>query len=331
VGAELVFTGPVLDAAALVALGVYDENDEHAEQRLELLRYLMSLGASADDLVAYRDMLPSLAMVLALRGGSATTLAEIVERSGLREERVRRLVRASGFADPDVDQPVFTEAFVSLAEGLSAAEAIFGEDVLFQLVRVLGAAMARVADAVVSAFLVNIEPAARLQDPVGLAVARANVESAALLPLVAPSLDVLFRQHLLAAQRTVLDTDLVGYETQHLIVGFADLVGSTDLDQHLTMSEFGVVLTTFENLAADTVTAAGGRVVKLIGDEILYTTSDATSARDRPRPRGHLPRPSNRPTRSSGVGRRPSDAARWRCIRTRRQPRRPRSEDRRSR
>jgi adenylate cyclase len=99
-----------------------------------------------------------------------------------------------------------------------------------------------------------------------------------LLPLVAPAFDVLFRQHLLAAQRTVLDNDLVGYETQQLIVGFADLVGSTDLAQHLTMGEFGLVLTTFENLASDTVTAAGGRVIKLIGDEILYTAPDATSA-----------------------------------------------------
>src|SRR5204863_9085823 len=135
------------------------------------------------------------------------------------EERIRRLVRAAGFADPDSEQAVFTEAFVFLAAGLSSVEAIFGEEVLFQLVRVLGAAMARVADAVVSAFLVNVEPVARLQDPVGLAVARANVEAAGLLPLVAPALDVLFRQHVIAAQRTVPDDNPVGYETQQLIVG----------------------------------------------------------------------------------------------------------------
>ena len=274
----MVSTSCVLDADALETLGVYDANGEHAEQRLELLRYLMRLGASADDLLVYRDRLPGLAMVLALRGGSALTMAEIAQRSGLSEGRVRRLVRAAGFADPDADKPVFIEAFVSLAVGLGAVEAIFGEEVLFQLVRVLGAAMARVADAVVSAFLVNVEPAARLQDPVGLAVAQANVEAAGLLPLVAPALDVLFRQHVLAAQRTMVDDNPVGYETQQLIVGFVDLVGSTDLAEQLSMAELGVVLTTFENLAADVVTAAGGREIKLIGDEILYTTSDAAAA-----------------------------------------------------
>jgi adenylate cyclase len=139
--------------------------------------------------------------------------------------------------------------------------------------------MARFADAVVSAFLVNVEPTARREDPVGLAVAHANVEAAALLPLVAPALDLLFRQHLLAAQRTELaDADLVGYETQRLVVGFVDLVGSTELSEQLSLRELGVLLSRFEQLAEENVTGKGGRIVKLIGDAILYTTPDALSA-----------------------------------------------------
>ncbi len=93
---------------------------------------------------------------------------------------------------------------------------------------------------------------------------------------MAPALDLLFRQHLLAAQRTVLaDADLVGYETQVLVVGFVDLVGSTELGEQLSLPDLGAVLSTFERLAVDTVTAGGGRIVKLIGDEILYTSPDA--------------------------------------------------------
>jgi adenylate cyclase len=57
-------------------------------------------------------------------------------------------------------------------------------------------------------------------------------------------------------------------------VGFVDLVGSTALAQRLSTRELGTLLGEFEGLAADTVTAAGGRVVKLIGDEVLYTASD---------------------------------------------------------
>jgi class 3 adenylate cyclase len=263
----------------LAALGVYDPNDQHAEARLELLQYLVGLGASTEDLVAFQDALPALAGVLTIRGGPALTLEEAAAAAGVGVEEMRALARAAGLPDPGPGVPVFAPPFVAFAAGVSAVTAVFGEEGRNQLVRVLGSAMARVADAVVSSFLVNVEPQARRQDQIGLAVARANVEATALLPLVAPALDALFRQHLLAAQRTSnTDEDLVGFETRRLVVGFVDLVGSTQLGEELTMSDLGSVLTEFEHIAADAVTAGGGRVIKLIGDEIMYTASDAASA-----------------------------------------------------
>src|SRR5439155_343527 len=82
------------------------------------------------------------------------------------------------------------------------------------------------------------ELAARGEDPVGLAVARANAEAAALLPFVGSALDTLLRQHLLPARRTILgDAVDTGYETQRLAVGFVDLVGSTGLAQRLSTRE----------------------------------------------------------------------------------------------
>ena len=239
----------------------------------------MSLGATADDLVAYRDELPGFASVVSIRGGAALTLAEAVERSGLPEEKLRRLMRASGFADPGPGDRVFSPDFVNLAATVTAAEAVFGEEAVLQLVRVMGSAIARIADATVSAFLVNVEPAARAADPVGLAVARANAEAGALLTSVGPALDVLLRQHVIAARRTVVgDVADAGYETRRLSVGFVDLVDSTALPGRLSTRELGRLLTEFENIASDCVVANGGRVVKLIGDEILYTADDSRGA-----------------------------------------------------
>jgi hypothetical protein len=63
-----------------------------------------------------------------------------------------------------------------------------------------------------------------------------------------------------------------------MCVGFLDLVGSTALAQRLTTRELGTVLTEFEHVAADHVTSAGGRIVKLIGDEVLYTASNEAAA-----------------------------------------------------
>jgi adenylate cyclase len=270
---------PELTAADFEALGIYDPAAPHAARRLELLEYLVSLGASADDLVAERDELPGLAAVVALRGGRALTLPEAVTRSGVSEEKLLGVVRAAGFPQPGPADRVLVEQIPNLAAGLGAAEAVFGEDAVLQLVRVMGSAMARLADALVSAFLVNVEPGVRDQDPVGLGVARANAEAVALMPTVNAALDVLLRQHLVAARRSILGVAAdTGYETRRMCVGFVDIVGSTALALRLSTRELGSVLTEFEIVAADTVTSAGGRVVKLIGDEVLYTTTDEASA-----------------------------------------------------
>jgi class 3 adenylate cyclase len=264
-----------MDAEEFEVLGLYEPGGPYADQRLELLRYLVELGATAEDLVEYRDGLPGLASVLALRGGPGLTLAEVVKRSSLDEAKILEFTLAAGFPTPGPKDRVFTESFATLGSGLAAAEALFGGDVVLQLVRVMGAAMARLADAFVSAFLVNVEPSARREDPVGLGVARANAEAVGVLPAVVPALDLLLRQHLLAARRTVLDdTDEAGVETQELCVGFIDLVGSSALAEDRSIAELGALLSEFERLAYGTVIEAGGRVVKLIGDEVLYTTLD---------------------------------------------------------
>jgi class 3 adenylate cyclase len=264
-----------IHAAELETLALYDPAADDASERLELIQYLVSLGATRDDLVAYREELPGLASVLALRGAIGLTLAEAAQRAGLPAETVGRINRVAGFPDPGPDDRVFGERVVGVVSGMAAAESIFGEEAVLQLLRVIGSAMARIADAVVSAFLVNVEQAARGSDQVGMSVARANAEAAALLPFVGETMDVLLRQHLIAARRTILGDDIdAGYETQRMAVGFVDLVGSTALAQRLSAREFGAMLTEFENLTADTITAAGGRVIKLIGDEVLYIAGD---------------------------------------------------------
>ena len=264
-----------MDADEFEALGLYEPGDPLSGPRLELLRYLAGLGATAGDLSEYRDSLPGLASVLALRGGPALTLSEVAERSGLAEAKILEFTRAAGFPIPGPDDHVFTEGFGTLGAGLAGAEGMFGASVVLQLIRVMGAAMARLADALVTAFLVNVEPGARREDPVGLGVARANAQAIAMLPTVVPALDLLLRQHMLAAQRTFAEGSIAGgYETQLLCVGFVDLVGSTRLAETTPLAQLGDLLTEFEHLVVDTVVDGGGRVIKLIGDEVLFTAGD---------------------------------------------------------
>ena len=62
-----------------------------------------------------------------------------------------------------------------------------------------------------------------------------------------------------------------------LTVGFADLVSYTRLAQRLQQRELGILVQRFEGLASDVVTAGGGKVIKTIGDEVLFTADDAAS------------------------------------------------------
>ena len=65
-----------------------------------------------------------------------------------------------------------------------------------------------------------------------------------------------------------------------LIVGFADLVSFTTLSRELDEVELAGVVESFEAAAADIVASGGGRVVKTLGDEVLYVADSAAEAAD---------------------------------------------------
>ncbi len=63
-----------------------------------------------------------------------------------------------------------------------------------------------------------------------------------------------------------------------MAVGFADMVGFTVLSQHLGDAELAAIVARFEELAHDTVVALGGRVVKMIGDEVMFVVESPVNA-----------------------------------------------------
>ena len=63
-----------------------------------------------------------------------------------------------------------------------------------------------------------------------------------------------------------------------LAVGFADMVGFTLLSQHLSDEELAAVVRRFEEISHDIVTSARGRVVKMIGDEVMFVVDSVADA-----------------------------------------------------
>jgi adenylate cyclase len=95
-----------------------------------------------------------------------------------------------------------------------------------------------------------------------------------------PLLVYAWRRHLAAAiARMLADaTPDESGEGVTRIVGFADLVNFTSLVRRMTERQLAVMVQRFEALASDIVTAHGGRVIKTVGDEVLFVTIDVAPA-----------------------------------------------------
>jgi adenylate cyclase len=69
-------------------------------------------------------------------------------------------------------------------------------------------------------------------------------------------------------------------DTAHFTIGFVDLVGYSKLSRRMTASELGTVIDRFEDTAHAVATVRGGRVVKLVGDEVMFVTLTAAAGCD---------------------------------------------------
>jgi adenylate cyclase len=101
------------------------------------------------------------------------------------------------------------------------------------------------------------------------------------IPAMGRLLEYVWRRHLQAATRRAMLLRTRGADqgiSPVMAVGFADMVGFTMLSQHLGDEQLAAVVARFEELAHDTVVALGGRVVKMIGDEVMFVVQTATSA-----------------------------------------------------
>ena len=57
-------------------------------------------------------------------------------------------------------------------------------------------------------------------------------------------------------------------------VGFADIVNYTRQSRSLTRSEVGRLVDRFEERALEIISAHGGRIIKTIGDEVLFVADE---------------------------------------------------------
>ena len=211
---------------------------------------------------------------LLVPGENRYTLAELSRLAEFDPREVRRFWRAMGFPDPPDDDAIFTDTDVAVLASLDRylKEDMVDREVALQITRVVGQAMSRVAEAEVAAVRERLEAseATRTDEEVGAALV---ARSAELLPAIEDLLVYQWRRHLAAAaQRAVMARR--SEAGAFLTVGFADLVGFTALSQQLEERELAEVVGRFETVAYDTVASHGGRIVKMIGDAVMFVTAE---------------------------------------------------------
>jgi adenylate cyclase len=261
----------VVDFDALEAAGI-----ANARARAALIEYLDDLGFSAEEMIEAerRGRLFGLAGdVLQWSGPPVFNLGTAAAALGVPVEDVAHAWDALGLTVTDPEAPLMSQADVDGLATWVTLRKVAGDDAALNFLRVVGAATARLAEA--SGTMSRIaEPDLLIthsQDE--LTTARAYRAVAELIPGMSALIDSVWR-HQISSARSYFEGVISDSSASVTCgVGFADLSGFTALTQRLTPNELSELIVEFGGAVSDVVHADGGRVVKFIGDEVMWVTA----------------------------------------------------------
>jgi len=265
-------------ATAFERAGLYRPDAPDATARLNLLRIVAARGGSLADMTAAADD-GELARLAAERfflpATGRRTLTQVAETVGVSADDLRQLFHLCGLDIADGAEPGLTDADADLARTFLDATRLLGADAATQLLRVVAASVERIADAAVSAFVTTAGPTSLADDS---ALVDATSRATALQDRLPAAMDTLLRHQLVRLARPNVTGARAPFEVASAAVGFVDLVGFTSLAQRVPLDELGRLLAAFESGATEAVTAHQGRVVKFVGDAVMFRTTTLAHA-----------------------------------------------------
>ncbi|UVY82407.1 adenylate/guanylate cyclase domain-containing protein [Brachybacterium sp. NBEC-018] len=209
-----------------------------------------------------------------LQGPRKYSRRDLAEEQGIPERLTSVYWRSLGFSPVDEDTVVYTEED---AHAIGDLAAIVEDDALSErafssITRGLGFHMGRLAMWITEAMVDE----AKVVDGLGDADARLQMldRMPELLETLESQVVFTFRRQL-AAYAARAGSEVLHRGTDELFplqraVGFADLVQFTRLSRDLSGAELADVVARFEAVGRDVISVGGGRVVKTVGDEIMF-------------------------------------------------------------
>ena len=223
------------------------------------------------------------------------TSAEVAAAVGLSDDDARRFWRALGLPDAG-EEAGYTEADLAAIASLKAAVENAGLNLgaAVRLARTVGQNVARMSEWQVAAIASRSDGTSRRRDA---GESSDHSRSRGTFPSEAcrdetrrKTLDVAdaleqvlvhaWRRHLTAAlTRMNTHPDEDAAETYiSVTVGFADLVAFSALSNDLDPDRLGELVEIFEARCADVIAASDGRMIKTLGDSVLFHAANAEDA-----------------------------------------------------
>ena len=208
--------------------------------------------------------------------------SDVSRLAGVSVVGARKFWHALGFASTTSSDRMFTEADLRALRRMTmlVRSGAIDEPTALALTRAFARNTDRLAAwqvQLIAEAMTASSGVADVNGPLDEATAQATARLIiALADELEPMLVYAWRRHLAdAVSRMLAD---VGPGSEHdspgqlRCVGFADLVSFTTLVRQLSERDLARTVQRFEALATDVVTAHGGRVVKTVGDEVLFAT-----------------------------------------------------------
>jgi adenylate cyclase len=202
---------------------------------------------------------------------------QLAESVGIPFEQARLRWRSLGFTEVGADVPAFTNADLEalrLTQKLLEIGLIEPDDET-ALVRTLGRSFARLAEWQMGLLAKVVDP-----DTMDIDELREVMEE--VTPAVESLQNYVWRRHTLNAAARLLLANEGERETADddddgttMGVGFADIVNYTRQSRSLTRSEVGRLVDHFEERALAIISSHEGRIIKTIGDEVLFVADGA--------------------------------------------------------
>lgn len=204
---------------------------------------------------------------------------EAAAKAGVDYELARRFWLALGLPDIDESAIEFEQRDVEVLTALKRfMEAGIPPDEMLEVARVYGQALARVADAETRLFRETfIDPL--LRSGVNEDELAGDLEPLVeqLLELGTAPLDYVHRRHLAIA---IQNLSIVGDDrkTEPMSIAFVDLVDFSRIADDLHGEDLSDLITRFEDVAIRRCSEIGVRLVKVVGDAVMFVSPDPALA-----------------------------------------------------